>query len=257
MSRYFFHASEVRQESAEYNQPDSDEDYEMVDGTQEQDASLKVSATSEGSQAKLKPAEDVDPTLADWLSVDAKPAAEESSDTEPETDADSVNDDIQGEGYEWHAIEAGSADISDGTLDEVRQHPQAHKAEEAALRAATMGEDDAREYDLTLIFRHLCFYLDTPENARSHGMAVNSKHEKEISEHLGKVSRDIEGNGGKIVDLTDPKLTHVVMDKRDLSRRLRLIQETAMPKRRRLVVSEYIAACLDEETLLDEEDFAP
>ncbi|KAI6167470.1 ATP dependent DNA ligase domain-containing protein [Pisolithus thermaeus] len=252
--KYFFHASEARQVSAEYNQPDSDEDYEMVDGTQEQDASLRVPAISEGSQGKLKPAEDVSPVLADWLSVDAKPAAEESSETETETDADSVNDDVKGEDDEWFPIEASGADVLDETLDERQQPPQ---TDEADLRAATMGEDDAREYDLTLIFRHLCFYLDTPGNARRHGMTVNSRHEKEISEHLNKVSRNIEENGGKIVDLDDPKLTHVVMDKRDLSRRLRFMQETAKPKRRRLVVSEYIAACLDEETLLDEEDFAP
>lgn len=252
--KYFFHASDVRQESDEYNQPESDEDYEMVDGTQEQDASLTIPAISEGSQGKLKPAEDVSPVLADWLSVDAKPAAEESSETEAETDADSVNDDVKGEDDEWSPIEAGGTGILSETLDEMQQR---RPTDEADLHAATMGEDDAREYDLTLLFRHLCFYLDTPANARRHGMTANSRHENEISDHLKKVSRDIEENGGKIVDLADPKLTHVVMDKRDLSRRLRLMQETAKPKRRRLVVSEYIAACLDEETLLDEEDFAP
>ncbi|KAI6010699.1 DNA ligase 4 [Pisolithus orientalis] len=268
--KYFFHASNDRQYSAEYDQPESDEDYEMVDGTQEQDADLKVPAISEGSQAKRKPVKDVAPALADWLSVDAKPATEESSETESETDADSVSDDVKGGDDEWSALEAGDGDILDETLDETQQHPQVHKAEEADLhvedrdslrnndvRDATMGDDDAREYDLTFIFRHLCFYLDTPENARRHGMTVNTKHEKEISENLSKVSRDIEANGGRIVDLGDPKLTHVVLDKRDLSRRLRLIQETAKPKRRRLVVSEYITVCLEEETLLDEEEFAP
>lgn len=268
--KYFFHASNDRQYSAEYDQPESDEDYEMVDGTQEQDTDLKVPAISEGSQAKRKPVKDVAPALADWLSVDAKPATEESSETESETDADSVSDDVKGGDDEWSALEAGDGDILDETLDETQQHPQVHKAEEADLhvedrdslrnndvRDATMGDDDAREYDLTFIFRHLCFYLDTPENARRHGMTVNTKHEKEISENLSKVSRDIEANGGRIVDLGDPKLTHVVLDKRDLSRRLRLIQETAKPKRRRLVVSEYITVCLEEETLLDEEEFAP
>jgi DNA ligase-4 len=84
------------------------------------------------------------------------------------------------------------------------------------------------------------------------------------------LSKTIEGNGGRIVDVDEPKLTHVVIDKRDDSRRLDLIKLTSKsvsclrilpcinmenhrPKRRHLVVSEYIQACLDEQTLLDEE----
>ena len=34
-------------------------------------------------------------------------------------------------------------------------------------------------------------------------------------------------NGGKIVGLDEPKLTHVVIDKRDESRRLELIKRTS------------------------------
>jgi len=85
------------------------------------------------------------------------------------------------------------------------------------------------------------------------------------------LSRLLTDNGGKIVGLDEPKLTHVVIDKRDESRRLELIKRTSKfvrllevvthsliwvicrPKRRHLVISEYIQACLDEETLLDED----
>jgi len=42
-----------------------------------------------------------------------------------------------------------------------------------------------------------------------------------------QISRDIKENGGKIVALDDPKLTHVVLDKRDDSRRLMLMQRTS------------------------------
>lgn len=77
------------------------------------------------------------------------------------------------------------------------------------------------------------------------------------------------------MDLDEPRLTHVVVDKRDESRRVELIKRTAKcvvvfpfswapcivadgryaarPKRRHLVISEYIQACLDEATLLDED----
>jgi len=64
-------------------------------------------------------------------------------------------------------------------------------------------------------------------------------------------------NGGRIVELGDPKLTHIVVDKRDSSRRKDLMKKTSAPKHRRLVVSEFIRACIDEDTLLDEEEFAP
>lgn len=78
-------------------------------------------------------------------------------------------------------------------------------------------------------------------------------------------------NGGKIVDLDEPKLTHIVLDKRDDSRRLELMKRTAKsvyslplknnpymcchfrPKRRHLVISDFLQACLDEGTLLDED----
>ena len=48
-----------------------------------------------------------------------------------------------------------------------------------------------------------------------------------LDTRLLKVSRNIEENGGKVVDLDDPKLTHVVFDKRDVSRRVTLIQRTS------------------------------
>lgn len=44
---------------------------------------------------------------------------------------------------------------------------------------------------------------------------------------LLKVSRNIEENGGKIVGLDNAKLTHVVLDKRDVSRRIVLMQLTS------------------------------
>lgn len=45
-----------------------------------------------------------------------------------------------------------------------------------------------------------------------------------VDTSLLKVSQNIEENGGKIVDLNNPKLTHVVIDKRDMSRRIILMQ---------------------------------
>ena len=41
------------------------------------------------------------------------------------------------------------------------------------------------------------------------------------------LSKIIEENGGRIVDVDEPKLTHIVIDKRDDSRRLDLIKLTS------------------------------
>ena len=44
-----------------------------------------------------------------------------------------------------------------------------------------MGEDGATEFDPDKIFRHLCFYLDTPSSAERHGMEVKTKHKDQIT----------------------------------------------------------------------------
>ena len=44
-----------------------------------------------------------------------------------------------------------------------------------------MGEDDsAMHYDTNLIFKHLCFYLDSPSNAGKNGMSVKAKNEADV-----------------------------------------------------------------------------
>jgi len=113
------------------------------------------------------------------------------------------------------------------------------------------------EYDQERIFKHLCFYLDTPQNARENGLSTTSKHEDAITKSLAQMAKLIEDNGGKIVDLDDGKLTHIVLDKRDDSRRRELMKRTSKPKHRNLVLSDFIEACIEENTLLNEADFMP
>jgi DNA ligase-4 len=126
-----------------------------------------------------------------------------------------------------------------------------------------MGENEtAMEYDQDLIFKHLCvshvllsphiqtpsrcFYLDSPDKARENGMLVKSKREEDINrrqlfpvlfngdcspklsfDSFAELAKTITENGGRIVDLDEPKLTHVVVDKRDDSRRQELIKRTS------------------------------
>jgi len=85
-----------------------------------------------------------------------------------------------------------------------------------------------------------------------------------------RITKSIEDNGGRIAELDDPKLTHVVLDKRDDSRRRELMKRTSKyesicitflfailtriyrPKHRNLVLSDFIEACIEENTLLNE-----
>lgn len=86
--------------------------------------------------------------------------------------------------------------------------------------------------------------MDSPANAIQHGIAVKSKYENEIEQRLfpsqstsadinflpfsfTQLSKLITDNGGRVVDLAEPKLTHIVVDKRDVSRRLELMKRTS------------------------------
>jgi len=44
---------------------------------------------------------------------------------------------------------------------------------------------------------------------------------------FGELAEQITANGGRVVDLDEPKLTHVVIDKRDTSRRDELLTRTS------------------------------
>ena len=87
------------------------------------------------------------------------------------------------------------------------------------------------------------FYLDTPQNARKHDMSATSRHEDAIVKRFvepilswttftksiisfERILKLIVDNGGQIAELEDAKLTHVVLDKRDDSRRRELMKRT-------------------------------
>ncbi|KAG8696578.1 DNA ligase (ATP) [Ceratobasidium sp. 395] len=112
--------------------------------------------------------------------------------------------------------------------------------------------------DQNLYFRQLCFYLDTPENARNEDFIVSTPHETKIKQSMDRVRREILVHGGSIATgLSDPRLTHVVLHERDKSRRVELIRRIAKPQRRHMVLTAFINACVTENTLLDEDAFMP
>ncbi|KAG8751329.1 DNA ligase (ATP), partial [Ceratobasidium sp. 423] len=87
--------------------------------------------------------------------------------------------------------------------------------------------------DQNLYFRNLCFYLDSPENARNEDFLVSTPHENKIRLSMERVRKDILVHGGAIATgLSDPRLTHLILHELDKSRRIELIRRTSKPKRR-------------------------
>ncbi|KAJ7115869.1 DNA ligase 4 [Mycena epipterygia] len=253
--KYFFHATPSRIDSDDYDEGNDDEDDEtkMVD-TEEGPSAMK---NEDIIQPKIE-AEDMDPALADWFKVDEdeKKVIPSGRDSDSETENDSDNADVANEEPDddlddWFKVKPAV----DGPkpIDSHGEEP-----DEETIEDTKMGESEtAMEYDQELIFKHLCFYLDSPKNAHQNGMTVKTKQEGAVDQSFIELAKVISDNGGKVVDLNEPKLTHIVIDKRDDSRRVELMKRTSKPKRRHLVIAEFIQACLDEATLLDEDEFNP
>ncbi|KAL4250333.1 DNA ligase [Abortiporus biennis] len=281
--KYFFHATDSRQLDPEYSMEDAEESETEDEGEEEEpEASTSVTPStnaqvdqpmrsrepsSETEPEQLTEAEQLDPSLADWFKIDLNKETdpekgsagqkryEDDSETEPE--ADSENEDVIPD-------DQGIADIDDDWLEVSPTEASERRSQtlddntQEDQKVPKMGEeDDAMEYDQKHIFKHLCFYLDSPDNVNKHGMTMKAKNTGDITKNFEKIAKLIVDNGGRIVDIDEPKLTHIVLDKRDTSRRIEHSKRTSKPKRRNLVVSDYIQACLDEETLLDEDEFAP
>ncbi|KAJ3571822.1 hypothetical protein NP233_g3508 [Leucocoprinus birnbaumii] len=239
--KYFFHATPERMNEEDYEEG-GDEEEDIGDVAEENAESTPLQPREGTPQRDLL--DDVDPALADWFKVGRASSTLESAasagkdESETESDHDSENADVAKESEdEWERVKKEEVEDESEDVQDVK-----------------MGEtDDAMEYDEEMIFKHLCFYLDTPENARRNRMEVKSKLEEDITKRFAKIAQIIQTNGGKIVELGESKLTHVILDKRDCARRLELIKATSQPKRRHLVISEFIEACVEENTLLDEE----
>lgn len=78
--------------------------------------------------------------------------------------------------------------------------------------------------------------MEWPSNRNTKPISVKSKHllcslglrsGANVKHSFEQIAALIKTNGGKIADLAEPKLTHVIVDKRDISRRLELMRLTS------------------------------
>lgn len=212
--RYFVYATEDRQMTAEYRMDqtsdrDEEEDGDEEDESQDPGPSSAKARSSSAMSDEPKKGETTDPALAEWLNVEipSKDDTRHDSATDDEDyGADSDNDgpDIDDfvkvamsqPGYDSDTDDGDDMDIIDkddlkvglfSRFSQLRadlsQEEDMKDEVEPEKDDARMGEDeDAMEYDTELIFRHLCFYLDSPKNARTLNMKVKDKHEAAIND---------------------------------------------------------------------------
>ncbi|KAL5513056.1 LIG4 [Sanghuangporus vaninii] len=263
--KYFFHATSDRKLDKDYNVVDEDTGEPNLEGdvtNGAKDASPPLNdqspeSPSRGEDNRETPsqrASEIDPAMADWFKVDKaadRPSSSREAPADSETDSDSDYDELRydEEAEEWVLPDKSHTIGANGTPSTLRD------AEETDNSDVKMGEDEnAMELDPEKFFRHFCFYLDTPANAERYGMEVRSKYKDQIASAFTEIEDLIVSNGGRLTaDLDDPKLTHVVLDKRDTSRRKELMARTSKPKRRYLVLGDFIHACVEERSLLDED----
>ncbi|EED80930.1 predicted protein [Postia placenta Mad-698-R] len=207
--RYFFHATSRRMEEDEYVQDDGS--LEELALTDQHEEPLETNDKGDATQE--------DPSIADWFKVEksSNRSEIEHDDTDSETEPDSDNDDVNRD--EDIADEDDTGDwVNVDNEDSLKTQEDPVQDASESEPQFRMGEtEEAREYDQELIFRHLCFYLDSPANAKKNSMSVKSKNQDELNKGFEKLTTLITEHGGRVVDLDEPKLTHVVVDKRDLS----------------------------------------
>ncbi|KAF9071362.1 DNA ligase 4 [Rhodocollybia butyracea] len=244
--KYFFRRA-VKDEHQD-SDPEDDQDVDMTEAASSTAVGHVNRSQTVETQVKDEPEEEAN---SEWFQANAPEPQDSNSEAESETeDDDSDNDDVAGEGPSFDDEDNDGANEYPSKQDEDVEMPEQEEIK--------MGEDDsAMEYDQDHIFKHLCFYLDTPENAVQNGMGVHTKYEDEINQSFAKVKELLIEHGGRIVDLDEAKLTHIVIDKRDISRRVELDRRTCNPKHRRLIVSDYVQACVEENTILDEDEWKP
>ncbi|KAH9167381.1 ATP dependent DNA ligase domain-containing protein [Lactarius sanguifluus] len=253
MSRkYFFHATAERMESEAYNNSDDD-----IERCSSGEVAAEMAGSSGVLDSRVSESKEGDSDMQDWLQIGPETNASENDhdDADSATDPDSDNEDNDN----WFNVEppqpGSGKEVTDMEVDV--SDDEYERVNVGGSRQARMGEESSMEYDQERIFKHLGFYLDTPQNARENGLPTISKLEDAITKSLARIAKLIEDNGGKIVNLDDEKLTHIVLDKRDDSRRRELMKRTSKPKHRNLVLSDFIEACIEENTLLNEDDFMP
>jgi len=260
--QYFFHRSESKrrteQEDEEYD--DSGED-DRMDTTEPEPSTPKQETAASPSIHRDEPdltSSATSQPQSEWLMVNEKDTAAQSRYRDAEADESETEDedepyDVDAKGEDWELVSNGkSTGAIENSMTMLDMSVPTMKTQETR-----MGDEEAMEYNQDKIFDQMRFYLDTPQNARENNMTSAAEDEDAIMNGFRETARIITENGGQVVGLTDPKLTHIVLDKRDLSRQRELRKRTSQPRHRHLVFNEYVTASIESGTPEDEAAYGP
>ncbi|CAE6385973.1 unnamed protein product [Rhizoctonia solani] len=279
-AKYYFYATKEAQEDGAYKM--NNEEVEVMSSLRsakissaqsppDLDHTLSSSPEPEEISEYLKPI----PLDENITKIPDDPSASDTQ-SEPEDLADQLSDE------EWTEIAATHTGDNHNKIDSMESGIEMFKEgsteqKPVAVKAQALinsGEDiesntvisamrseissTTSKLDQNLFFRNLCFYLDSPDNARDEDFLVSNTHESKIRLSMDRARKDILVHGGALaLGLSDPRLTHIVLHELDKSRRIELIRRTSKPKRRYVVLTSFISACVSEGTLLDEDAFMP
>ncbi|BGP36353.1 DNA ligase (ATP) [Rhodotorula kratochvilovae] len=172
-----------------------------------------------------------------------------------------VNRDVARLGFESTDGSQGTEDLfGSAQVDKLKLDPDALTDAPVGLGAGA-GDDAQMAFDPAFLFRPLVAYFDTAENAAQNGLQASGKPERiqaradsELNKARDAFTRE---HGTATSSLADPALTHIVVSKLVPERYGALVARTAQPRYRRLVTSEWVHSCVEEEDLMDEEDYKP
>ncbi|PRQ77013.1 ATP dependent DNA ligase domain-domain containing protein [Rhodotorula toruloides] len=123
------------------------------------------------------------------------------------------------------------------------------------------GADDQKAFDPDRPLAPFVAYFDTRAGAEKNDLPSSKASDRVqtvADSQLAKAKTAFEEAGGIATDdLHNPKLTHIIITKLVPDRYKELINRTAEPRYRRIVTTEWIDACIEEEGPMDEDDFKP
>jgi len=229
--KYFYHATETRQNDPEY------QDSEPTG------SGMETPATSPSAADVMSPKDEELDAFNSALPTEPStvPDFAPESDTDPESGSGSENEYLSELGEAGSDQEGAKASKSSGS----------HVPIGNALQndPSGMETEDALQYDQNLIFKHLYFYLDTISAAEENGLQIAKKNDNVTLDDIAAKLRD---NGAEIVSLDDPRLSHIIFDPDDTSRRLQIRKRVCRGVERYMIVVGWVEACLEELTLVDE-----
>lgn len=281
--KYLVHATDATKAAPDY-EGGGPAPQKGADGT----ADMLVEPVEEGHKPTTSPTTSPPPTHAPLGSAQAWRERHDidSEDDEPDTeDEDNVvalpePSDDEGDvksGESWQSlfplsasVKAVDQDLDHLTLEqsiksEMDELMHKFESDPTAYTDSPMGmgagADDQKEFDMERYLSPFVAYFDTQLNASLNGLPESMaapKVRSQADKALIKSKKHFEEAGGVATDrLDDPKLTHIIVSKLVPDRYKEMIRRTLKPRARRIVTTDWIEACVENEGAMDEDDFKP